>query len=168
MNAALRLLCSSLSLLFFLLAPASTQAQDAAPVLRGQTLDGREFDLARQRGRVVLVLLWRTDCAVCLDKMPELRANALGWKGKPFDLVLVNLDPRSTDVQTYDRLRRQTSGADVAVHSLWRGDAELPAAWRDAARLPTTLVIDRQGRVSARYEGRVPPEAWDQVADLLP
>ncbi len=154
--------------LFWIFAPATVLAQDTLPQLRGHTLDGRNFDLARQRGRVVMVVLWRTDCAVCLDKMPELRANALGWKAAPFDLLLVNLDPTSTDVQTYDRLRRLAAAADGPLLSFWRGDVEMPEAWRTPGRVPTTLVIDRDGRVAARHAGRVPAEAWDKVADLLP
>lgn len=136
--------------------------------LRGRTLDGQDFDLDRLRGRVVMVVLWRTDCAVCLDKMPELRANARGWKGKPFDLVTVNVDEGRSDVERYDALRRQTGSRDDALYALWQGQATLPPAWRSAGRLPLSLVIDRQGRVAARYEGRIPAEAWDAVADLLP
>ena len=165
MVSAFRLLVLGL---FWLLAPACVLAQDAPPQLRGRTLDGRDFDLARLRGRVVMVVLWRTDCAVCLDKMPELRANALGWKAAPFDLLLVNLDAASTDAQTYDRLRRLAAAAEGPLYSFWRGDVEMPEAWRTPSRVPTTLVIDRDGRVAARHAGRVPAEAWDKVADLLP
>jgi hypothetical protein len=105
---------------------------------------------------------------VCLDKMPELRANARGWKGKPFDLVTVNMDAGSADVTHYDRLRRQTANADDMLYALWHGDATLAPAWRSAGRLPLTLVIDLEGRVAARHEGRIPAQAWDAVADLLP
>ncbi len=151
------------------------QAQVAvapAPVaearLRGPTLDGRDYDLAAQRGRVVMVVLWRTACAVCLNKMPELRANALGWKAKPFDLVTLNVDPRRTDADTYDRARRLVAAGAGPVWSFWQGDVQWPAAWAAGARLPVTLVFDAQGMLKARHEGRVPPDLWDEVADLLP
>ena len=136
--------------------------------LRGPTLDGRNYDLATQRGRVVMVVLWRTDCAVCLNKMPELRANALGWKGKPFDLVTLNVDPRRADADTYDRARRLVASGAGPVWSFWQGDVQWPAAWAAGARLPVTLVFDTQGVLKARHEGRVPPDVWDEVAELLP
>ena len=93
------LLCAVLGTVLLPATASAQAAAGAALALQGRTLDGQAFDLARLRGRVVMLMMWRTDCAVCLDKMPELRANAQGWKGKPFDLVLVNLDARSGDAE---------------------------------------------------------------------
>ena len=165
MRLSIRVLCA---LCLALLLRCLALAQDAAPAFSGTTFDGRSFDLARQRGRVVLVVLWRTDCVVCLNKMPELRANALGWKDSPFDLVLLNVDPQRGDAARYDGLRRQLASAEGPVLSLWQGDANVPTAWAAPARWPLTWVIDREGRIAARHEGRIPPEVWNQVADLLP
>lgn len=165
MTPALRLL---LALYIGLGAAGAAPAQDAGPVLRGQALDGRAYDLAQRRGRVVMVVLWRSNCRVCMDKLPELRTNAQGWKTAPFDLVLVNLDADAGDAATYDRLRRQVAGREDGVHGFWHGHLQLPAAWAASARLPRTLVIDREGRIAGDHAGRVPAEAWNQVADLLP
>jgi thiol-disulfide isomerase/thioredoxin len=151
-------------LLAALLAPA--QASD--PTFSGRGLDGRSYDLADRRGRVVMLVLWRTDCAVCLSKMPELRANAMGWQAKPFDLVTLNLDPAKADAEAYERARRATGAARLPMWSLWRGDARLPPEWQAPARLPVLLLFDTEGRLVKRHEGRVPPEAWDEVAELLP
>lgn len=168
MTPALRLLISVISALFCWGAAATALAQDAGPVLQGRALDGRTYDLAQRRGRVVMVVLWRSDCRVCMDKLPELRANAQGWHAAPFDLVLVNLDAGAGDATTYDRLRRQVAGREDTVHSFWHGHLQMPAAWAAAARLPRTLLIDREGRIAGDHVGRVPAEAWNQVADLLP
>ena len=158
------------------LAPTASRAQPAAavaarplaPPFVGTTLDGHYYDMSRQRGRVVMVVLWRTDCAVCLSKMPELRANALGWKAAPFDLLLINLDNTDTDVDAYDKTRRQVAGDQGPVLSFWHGHGRVPEAWRSVQRLPRTFIIDREGRTAASYDGRFSPEAWNQVADLLP
>lgn len=163
----LRLLLLS-ALLGGLLPPAVAADQDASLPLRGRTMDGQAFNLAWLRGHVVMVMIWRTNCSVCLDKMPELRANAEGWRGKPFDIVLVSLDPKRADALAYDKLRRLAATGEGSLYSLWHGDVEMPPSWRGSARLPLTLVLDRSGQVVAGYEGRIPPEAWDQVADLLP
>ena len=40
----------------------------------------------KQSGKVVLLMFWSTGCAVCRDKMPELRQNYEGWAGKPHAL----------------------------------------------------------------------------------
>lgn len=150
------------------LAQAQGTAKAVEARLVGPTLDGRAFDLRAQRGRVVMVVLWRTDCAVCLNKMPELRANAQGWKGKPFDLVTLNVDAGRTDADSYDRARRLVASGAGPVWSFWQGDVQWSAGWAAGARLPLTLVFDREGVLKARHEGRVPSDVWDEVADLLP
>ena len=154
-------------------APASAASTAALPATApgasgGTDLSGQPFVLRAGDGRVRVLMFWRTDCAVCLSKMPELRANAQGWKSKPFDLVLINTDTRREDALAYDRLRRDLSVGRGPLLSAWAGDVQLPRAWQASGRLPLMLVIDSQGRVAARHEGRVPPELWDQVADLLP
>ena len=64
----------------------SAFAQPAQPArLDGNTLEGRPFSLETLRGKVVMLFFWNTDCVPCLQKMPELRANAAGWRGKPPD-----------------------------------------------------------------------------------
>jgi thiol-disulfide isomerase/thioredoxin len=139
-------------------------------VLRGTTLDGRAFDIASLRGKVVLVFFWSTDCAVCLSKLPELRLNADGWRNRPFEMVLVNVDRQRSDVTGYESARAAVSPRGTRPHpALWRGEAgyadSLPGA---PGRLPLSLLIDPQGAVAERFEGRIPADAWDRIAELLP
>jgi thiol-disulfide isomerase/thioredoxin len=154
--------------LLLCLAGISVQAADEMPSFAGTTFDGRGYELAQRRGRVVLVMLWRTDCAVCLNKMPELRANAQGWQHKPFDLVTINLDGKREDALAYERARQQTGAARYPVWSLWAGNGHLPTAWQQPQRLPVLLLIGPDGSIARRWDGRVPPEAWDDVAELIP
>jgi thiol-disulfide isomerase/thioredoxin len=147
---------------------ASAAGSSADDGYGGTALDGQPFQLRLGDGRVRVLMFWRTDCAVCLSKMPELRANAQGWRKQPFDLVLINTDTRREDATAYDRLRRDLSAGQGPLISAWAGDVRLPPAWNTRGRMPLTLVLDGQGRVAARHEGRVPPGLWDEVADLLP
>jgi cytochrome oxidase Cu insertion factor (SCO1/SenC/PrrC family) len=168
MQAHLLRLLAIATLLWSPAAPAAAQAPVATTAFAGTTADGRVYELAQRRGRVVMLVLWRTDCAVCLSKMPELRANAAGWAGKPFDLVTVNLDPKREDALAYEAALRQTGASRLPMWTLWHGNTRLPAEWQQPARLPVLLLIDAEGRLVKRHEGRVPPEAWDEVAELLP
>lgn len=136
--------------------------------MKGTTLDGRRFDMEQQLGRVVMVMLWRTDCAVCLSKMQELRDNAFGWKGKPFDLVLLNLDRSRSDVAVLHQAQRQVDSAKALSWTLWQGEAEVPAAWAQPSRLPVLMIFDAQGVMSKRHEGRLPAHVWDDIAEMLP
>lgn len=139
-----------------------------APAFAGRTVDGGSFELQAQRGRVVMVVMWKTECPVCIEKLPELRANAMGWKNAPFDLVLVSLDATPADAEAYERTRRLVEPQGAKIVPMWHGSAKLPPAWAQPGRLPRTVLVDREGRVAFTHEGRVPPELWNEVADLLP
>ncbi len=95
-------------------APAWALQPGDVPVLQGKTLAGAPFSLAALRGKVVLVLFWSTDCAVCRDKMPELRANAQGWRGKPFELVTISVDRRMQDAVAETQRPERRNRARVA------------------------------------------------------
>lgn len=141
------------------------------PVISGATLEKTAFDLASLKGKVVLVMFWSTDCAICRDKMPELRENARGWADKPFELVLVSVDRRMEDVAGYNTIINQTVPLKQRFTQLWMGDPgykdNLGLSQLPRGQLPATLLIDKQGKLVARYSGRIPAEVWDKISDLL-
>ena len=148
-------------------------AQGAAPgslsnTLPGQTLQWQASSVqsaalrsAQLQGKVSVVFVWSTSCAVCRSALPELRANAAGWKDKSFALVTLNVDAQRTDWQAYEALVERAAMPPPNLLALWLGASSAPL------RLPLTLVVDAKGKVLARYEGRMAPEAWDSVAELL-
>lgn len=148
-------------------AAAHTDATTPVVELTGRTLDGKPFDLRALRGRVVLLVAWATDCAVCRDKMPELRANAAGWREQAFSLLLLNMDPRRQDAADYESILARTLTPQQRLTALWVGDLNTPSPWVRREPLPATWLIDRQGRIVQHWTGRVPAEAWDRIADLL-
>jgi peroxiredoxin len=149
---------------------AGASTADATPYqLQGTQLDGQAFSVAQLRGKVVMVFYWSTACSVCLSKMPELRANALGWKGKPFELVLVSVDKSRADTLAYQLALNTTGAADAKTPSLWVGDPGfMDTLGGKSVKPPLSLVLDTKGKVVARYEGRIAPEAWNAIADLIP
>lgn len=147
---------------------ASALAQvPAAPAIEGKTLEGKPFQLSSQKGKVVLVMFWSTDCAVCRDKMPELRQNVEGWKSKPFELVLVSTDRKMQDVVDYDKVISRTVPVKQRFVQLWAGEPGYKDSFGKQAQLPSTFVIDKSGKVVERYQGRIPAEAWDKISELL-
>ena len=146
---------------------AQAQAPSLAPVIEGRTLEGEPFRLAGLKGKVVLVMFWSTSCAVCRDKMPELRQNYEGWKGKPFELVLVSTDRRLQDLQAYEQIISRTVPVQQRFVQLWAGEAGYRDTLTAGPQLPAAFLFDKSGRLVERWQGRIPAEAWDRIAELL-
>lgn len=130
--------------------------------LQASKLSGEAFAPSELKGRVAVVFYWSTACAVCRDTLAELRNNLEGWRKKPVSVVQVNVDKQAEDWRSYEQIRNVMHKPPPGLLSLRLDAGPSPA------RLPLTLVVDAQNRVVRRYEGRVAPEAWNDVADLLP
>ena len=102
-------------------AKAASAAAVALPSIEGKTIDGAPFKLSTLKGKVVLVMFWSTGCAVCRDKMPELRNNYSGWAGKPFELVAVSTDTRVQDLMDYERIISRTVPVKERFVQMWTG-----------------------------------------------
>jgi len=145
----------------------SVPAVATLPKIEGKTIDGTPFNLSTLKGKVVLVMFWSTGCAVCRDKMPELRNNYAGWAGKPFELVAVSTDSRVQDLLDYERIISRTVPMKQRFVQLWTGESGYQDNLGKHNTLPAAYLLDKTGKVVERYVGRIPPEAWDRIADLI-
>ena len=136
------------------------------PQIEGKTIDGAPFNLTSLKGKVVLIMFWSTGCAVCRDKMPEPRNNYAGWASKPFELVAVSTDTRVQDLLDYERIISRTVPMKERFVQLWTGESGYKDNLGKHAMLPAAYLLDKTGKVVKRYVGRIPPEAWDKIADL--
>lgn len=152
-------------------APKPPSVAEATPMIAGTTFDKKSFQLSALKGKVILVMFWSTDCAVCRDKMPELRQNVQGWADKPFELVLISTDKRMVDIESYNAIISKSVPTKQRFTQLWTGAPNyldnLGAAPLQRAQLPVTLLIDKTGKLVERYDGRIPVDVWDTISDLL-
>ena len=151
-----------------LVSPAALRAQAAAAAtLAGTTLEGRPYDIQAEQGKVVLVFFWSTDCAVCRDKMPELRLNFEAWRDKGFQLVAVNADRSLSAVREYQALVDSMVPKTQRFPSLWRGAAAHRDSFGPVLQMPTAFVLDRKHKVVNEIRGRIAPSLWDDIAELV-
>ena len=137
-----------------------------APDLVGTTLDGETFRLADHRGDVVVVNVWASWCAPCRAEAPTLAA--LSAELEPDGVQFVGLDTRDSDVAARAFVERfgidypNVIDRDGRLQLLF-GDSLPPQA------IPSTVVIDPEGRVAARALGKVSESSLrGMIEPLLP
>lgn len=107
-------------------------------------MDGEPVSLGAWRGKVVVLNLWATWCRVCIIELPSLMALRDSLRGT--DAVVAAVSAESPGrVRGFVSQRR----IDLPVY-LER--SPMPRSLGVVA-LPTTVVIDRQGRVVLRHQG---------------
>lgn len=123
----------------------------AAPDLKGATLDGGQFVLADHVGEVVVVNVWASWCAPCRAEASTLAS--LSTELADDGVQFVGLDTRDSDVQA----RAFASRFGVAYPNVIDRDGRLQLLFSDSLppqAIPSTVIIDRQGRVAGRILGK--------------
>ena len=122
------------------------------------TLQGDTWSLANYRGKVVLVNFWATWCPPCRIETPDLVATHRKFAGEGFTVVGVTLDETPAEavppfIQRYSipypiLLPSEEVGAEIST-------------------LPTSMLIDAQGRVARTYVGIVTESALQRDVGTL-
>jgi len=115
--------------------------------------EGHELTLGDFRGRVVLLNVWATWCVPCRKEMPTLDRLQAKLGGKDFLVIPLSIDREG--VAPVKRFYQELKFEKLAIYVDPSGKGSRTLV---IPGVPTTLLIDRQGREIARKMG---PAEWD-------
>jgi thiol-disulfide isomerase/thioredoxin len=138
---------------------APVSQRKASPAFRATDLDGGKWDLAEHRGQVVVINYWATWCPPCRFETPGLVRFAKTYKDRGVDIVGVNMDDDRSAVAPF------VASYEIKYPILF--PAENSDLSDGATALPTTYLIDKQGRLSKKYTGIVLESTLSSDVDRL-
>jgi cytochrome c biogenesis protein CcmG, thiol:disulfide interchange protein DsbE len=143
------LILSLLLLLFSAAAQTATRGAGvghSAPNFSRADLSHRKIVLSSYRGKVVLLNFWATWCAPCLTEMPTFAEWQKQYGSGNFQVIGISMDDATPEViATVSRLKLN--------YPVLMGDEYLGADYGGVLGLPVTFLIDREGKIRARYQG---------------
>ncbi len=139
------------------------ERRKAAPALSGPTLDGGRWSLADEKGSVVVLNVWASWCAPCRAEAPVLREVAAETAAAGVRFVGINIRDNNAAAIAFEARYGITypSVADPASELLLQIKDLPPTA------IPSTLLIDRQGKVAGRIIGPATISGLRQLVDSV-
>jgi peroxiredoxin len=125
----------------------------AAPDFALTDLDGKPHRLSAYRGKIVLLNFWATWCPPCRKELPSMQRAYEKLRGERFAMLAVDVGEDEETVLPFTL----STGVELTFPILFDKSGETIKAW-PVKGLPTTFVIDPEGRIVYRAVGG---REWD-------
>ncbi|HTW86866.1 MAG TPA: TlpA disulfide reductase family protein [Candidatus Binataceae bacterium] len=145
MRVALPVISALWAILILLPATGALAAPDVgqpAPALVAQELNGQTFNLAAQRGKVVIVNFWATWCSPCRKEMPALNAFYRKYHSQGLEMIGMSVD------RSHDRSEVQTVMQSYSYPAAISEDAKIND-FGMPGEVPETFIIGVHGILRA-------------------
>jgi len=134
---------------------------EMAPPLQAQDILGKPVNKEKWAGKVVLVNFWATWCPPCREEIPELLELKKEYKDR---LEIVGISEDDDPPESVLKFARQKG----MTYPIVMATAELIDSYGGVPALPTTFLIDTQGRVVQKHSGLYPIETYQlEIRSLL-
>lgn len=130
----------------------ASDERQPAPDLEGQTLDGQTWRMSDHAGDVIVLNVWASWCAPCRAEAPELQEVWEEFQDQ--GVTFVGLDTRDSDAAA----RAFVESYGITYPNVIDTDGRLQLLFAETLppqAIPSTLIIDPQGRVAGRALGRI-------------
>lgn len=127
-------------------AEGGVQKGQAAPAISGKDIKGKSVSLAGLKGKVVLVDFWASWCAPCKEEMPILEKLHSKYAKQGLSIVGVSVD---NELENAADFAKKVGVSFTIVHDKGHAIADR----YKPAKMPTSFILDRDGKVRFVHEG---------------
>ncbi len=138
-----------------------TSKRNKAPNFNLKDADGRLVSLADYKGKVVLLNFWATWCGPCKIEIPWFVEFQKTYKDKGFTVIGIAVDDEGWEV-VKPYINAKQVNYPVVVGTQW-----VDNAYGGIEALPTTFVIDREGRIARTHVGLVSKSDYESDIQQL-
>lgn len=123
----------------------------AAPHLQGAALDGSAVDTDAWAGDVIVINFWGSWCAPCIQEAPALAYLARTTRHLGVRFLGIDVRDDRASARAFQRAH------DIPYPSLFDEGGDLQVQFRRVppSVIPSTIIIDRQGRIAVRFIGAI-------------
>jgi len=141
-------------------APTVASNYPPAPDVEFQTLAGTPVRLKDLQGQVVLLNFWATWCIPCREEIPELNKLQQELQAQGLKVIGASTDDSADGVNDYQQSVAKFEYEVLLGNSDAKAKLEHP-------QLPTTYIIDRQGRIRQKIIGSRDKAGWEAAVKPL-
>jgi thiol-disulfide isomerase/thioredoxin len=136
-------------------------ARRPAPAIELKDGNGTAFRLADYKGKVVLVNFWATWCGPCKIEIPWFIEFEQNYKDKGFAVLGISMDEEGWDIV------KPYATTTKINYRLAIGDEITAQKYGGVESLPTTYLLDKQGRIAATHVGLVSKKDYQHDIETL-
>lgn len=136
-----------------------------APDFTLKDLEGNEVKLSDYRGKVVILDFWATWCPPCRKGIPDFVEMQEQYGDDGFVIIGINLDQgeaKEVVPMVSDFAKNYKINYPIVIH-----DQEIISAYGGIRSIPTTFVLDKEGKVRQGVQGYRPKSFFTNIIDPL-
>jgi len=139
----------------------SPEEREQAADFTLEDAQGNKVQLSEYKGKAVLLNFWATWCGPCKIEMPWFVEFQRKYKDQGFTVIAVSLDEEGWEVV-------KPFAEDLNLNfPVVLGNDEVADRFGGIAALPTTLILDQEGRIAKRHTGLVSKSDYQDAIEQL-